>query len=56
MNDPRWQVDYLTEKLAERSEYIKGKHSQSNLRQALWWAGLVVLLLIIITIIEIALR
>ena len=56
MNDPRWQVDYLTEKLAERSEYVKGKHSQSNLQQVLWWALLVVLLLIAVTVLELALR
>lgn len=56
MNDPRWQVDYLTEKLAERSKYVRGKHWWSNLQEALWWAGLVVLFLIIITIFELALR
>ena len=56
MNDPRWQTDYLTEKLAERSEYVKGKQSQSNLHRAVLWAGLVMLFLIVVTIFELALR
>ena len=55
MFNPR-QQDYLTEKLAERSKYVKGKHWQSNLREALWWAGLGVLFLIVITVLELALR
>jgi len=56
MNDPRWQTDYLTEKLAESSEYVKGKRSPPDVRRALLFIALFALFIIAITIFEMALR